>query len=103
MVQKLYRFASEKCVVGNGRLRCLILVLVAVLMKARYWFVRQHLVHQVKSRKLRVVFVIGDECKWKCQEVYEQMLHSERYDPFVLVTTMDLGWVSLDKQPERVR
>lgn len=103
MIQKLYSAVTEKNGIKNERLRCLLLVLVAALMKVRYWLVRRHLVCQAGRRKLRVIFVIGDECKWKCQKVYEQMLRSERYDPFVLVTTMDLGWVSMDQQPERVR
>ena len=72
-------------------------------MRLRYALVRRRLWRIAAHRKLRVVFVIGDECKWKCQLVYEAMLQSDHYDPYIAPTVMDLGWIDDKLQPERYR
>lgn len=85
------------------RIRPLALVAVAAYLRIRYWLIRIRLKLVKRFRKLRVVFVIGDECKWKCQTVYDAMVQSELFDPYVAPTMMDLGWIDDALQPERVR
>jgi len=55
------------------------------------------------QRKLRVLFVISDPSKWKCQHVYEKMLASREFDPYVAPTIMDIGFVEDRFQLEHVR
>ncbi len=78
------------------------LVCIALFLRFRYACVRLRLKRAARHRKLRVVFVIGDDCKWKGQLVYEAMLKSERYEPYIAPTVMDLGWIDDEKQPRRL-
>ncbi len=80
-----------------------ILLSIALYLRFRYAIVRFRLKHAVHHRKLRVVFVIGDDCKWKGQLVYEAMLQSEHYEPYIAPTVMDLGWIDDKLQPEHYR
>lgn len=85
-----------------GRVKSYCLVVLAVVMKIRYLIVRHALRSASLHRKLNVFFVIGDECKWKAQRLYDIMLKSDMYDPYVFVTKMDVGWIDEKLQVDRV-
>ena len=43
-----------------------------------------------KKRKIRVLFPLSNTSKWKVQSLYEVMAKSDRYEPIVAITIMDI-------------
>lgn len=50
-----------------------------------YERVKRRIAAYPASHKVRVLFHVTDVSKWKCQTVYEAMVRSGRFEPFVLV------------------
>lgn len=100
ILYKLFCWSTSK---GSSYCKALLRIFVSIYLRFRYSWVRHRLKHASMHRKLRVVFVIGDDCKWKGQLVYEAMLKSERYDPYIAPTVMDLGWIDDELQPARLQ
>lgn len=69
-----------------------------LLVKVRYQFRICALRKAVRTRKLRVIFVIGEPAKWKCQSIYDAMKSSDLFDPFVAPTMVDLTFSRLEFQ-----
>ena len=99
----LYRLFNWSTSRPGSYAKAMMLACVSLFLRFRYACVRRRLKRVRGHRKLRVVFVIGDDCKWKGQMVYEAMLESRFYDPYIAPTVMDLGWIDDEKQPERLQ
>lgn len=74
------------------RLPELVVPFIAFVQRFRYFRVRYGLSRRIRKRRLKVVFLIGDATKWKGQTVYESMLHSDEFDPYVAPTVLDAGF-----------
>ncbi len=52
---------------------------------------------EFKHRKIRVLFLVRENQKWKYQSVYEELLKSGQFEPFVLVSLLTLVHKGKDK------
>lgn len=67
---------------GYGRKVCQNLCYI----KKNYFRVLKKLKRDVKVRKLVVAFHVYDQAKWKCQSLYDLMLDSNIFEPYIFVT-----------------
>ena len=58
------------------------------LYKQRQNNIIDKLKKEVKSRKLRVCFLVQETQKWNAQYIYDKMVKSDIFEPFVLVTPL---------------
>lgn len=76
---------------GHFRWFVLKLAIPVLLAKWRYWRSLRRVRSKVATgEKLRVVFVVGQTSKWKCQSVYDRMRKSPCYDPIIALTICDV-------------
>lgn len=60
------------------------------ILRIRY-FLRLREVRKIYGmRKLRVAFPVSNLAKWKEQSIYDAMLASDKFEPFVVLTPMDI-------------
>lgn len=72
---------------------------LVLLTRYRYWKRRRII---KKKNQLRVLFWVAEHSKWKAQSVYEAMLKSPRFDPYVGPTVMDIGFTPNDMQKTKL-
>lgn len=87
------------CVFCRLKIHLLCLYLVSILIKRQYKCALARIRCLRQKRKLRVLFIIGDPSKWKCQSVYDAMSISLDFEPYVVPTIMDAGFYSDSDQP----
>lgn len=63
----------------------------------KYKITLNRLIHEKNSRKIRVAFYVNDT-KWKCQNLYDLLLKSEYYTPFIIVGKSDVSEDSIEYQ-----
>ena len=61
-------------------------------LRARYAYVLHRIRNYPKGQKIRVMFLVNETSKWKCQSLYDAMEKSGRYEPFIVVTQADVDW-----------
>ena len=86
------------------QVRCLRERLGMWLLRRRYTRNLVRLRRVAGKRPVRVLFLVSDVCKWKCQSVYEAMAKSRLYEPQVLVdVTTDELKLSRERRAEIFR
>lgn len=78
----------------NFKMNCLVLKI-----RVRYW---KHQRRLKKKSRLKVLFLVAEHSKWKAQSVYEAMLQSTRFDPFVGPTIMNIGFTPNEMLKEQL-
>ena len=77
MLLRFYRAIRTKII-------SLILPVRVVLCKIRYWKVLVRIRH---SRKvIRVIFIVSDIAKWKCQTLFDKMKASDCFEPLIVLS-----------------
>lgn len=61
-------------------------------LRLRYARLLQKIRGVYRKRKIRVVFLLSNPAKWKTQSLYDLMRASDRFDPMVVVTPMDIEY-----------
>lgn len=59
-------------------------------LQKNYKKIINRLKKQLKYRKIKVIFLINEESKWKVQSLYDLMLKSEIFEPIVALTIADI-------------
>lgn len=59
-------------------------------VRKNYQNVLSRLRKEAHNRKMRVLFLLDENAKWKCQRVYELMENSSLFEPFVALTKGDM-------------
>lgn len=62
--------------------------------KSRYARVLQRVRERYGRKKLKVLFVTGTPAKWECQSLYNLMVKSEWFDPYICQTICDIEKVA---------
>ena len=75
-LERIYNFLSVK------RNSCLLMYRIAA---CRFRYARQlrRIRRKPKDEKIRVLFIVSEIAKWKCQTVYEEMRDSGIFEPIV--------------------
>lgn len=102
MFWRLFIISNNLMSRGRPRLSRWLRNVVSLFVRVRYEWQIRRLRHAVKHRRLRVLFVIGDDSKWKAQSVYEELVRSHWADPYAVPTKMDIGWIPDGVQDSRV-
>lgn len=68
-----------------------------LLARVHYWLLLNKVRITYGKRKLRVIFPVSNVAKWKCQSLYDLMQKSDKYEPIVALTPMD---IEVDKSSE---
>lgn len=105
LVMRLKRIAWLKGIYHAGlrMVNVISMVVQWAVASYNYRIVLRRLRRAYGRRKLRVIFLLSEPSKWKCQRVYDAMLKSSFYDPFVAPTAMDFGFLDASCQPAKVR
>ena len=61
-------------------------------LRARYAHVLRRIRRRAKGTPVRVLFLVNETSKWKCQSLYDAMEKSGRYEPVIVVTQADVDW-----------
>lgn len=71
------------------------------LVKSNSKKVLSRLRKKVKKEKIKVCFTLHQASKWKCETIYQLMIESEYFEPYIIVTipnTENLDYPSMQKQ-----
>ena len=44
------------------------------------------------GEKIKVLFLVNENAKWKCQSVYDAMRVGDVFDPYIVLTRADIDW-----------
>lgn len=61
-------------------------------VKRNYKKVLHRLRTQVRDKKIKVLFLLNENSKWKCQRVYDLMEESSIFEPVIALTKADIDW-----------
>lgn len=62
-----------------------LLFITSMWRRLIYWKIRRRIRSYPTGRKIRVFFWVAETAKWKSQSLYDKMLASEDFDPYVLL------------------
>ena len=68
--------------------------------KRNYSHVLKRIRNKKKDVKIKVLFLVGEPAKWKCQKLYEEMQHSGVFEPVIGLTAWNLQSVKFMPKDE---